>query len=217
MAYPRCRGISACPVCEESSLSTEPYSELLGVYLGDGISPGRRIGPGCWRCSRTAVTRVSWHVGRASWVRSVPAETGLPAPEQRRHGDHRRLAALAVPVPAARSRAQARAPDRARGLAAGRSSRRTPRLPARAVPLRRVPGAQLDAAAGRGHAEALRVPALAVHQRVRRHPRLVRRGAGPVDVPWRQSNAKTSRSPPAPGWPRLDELVGPEVESSPSR
>ena len=52
-------------------------------------------------------------------------------------------------------------------------------VPPRALPLRRLPGEQLGDPDGRRRAEALRLPALAVHERLRRHPRAVLLGARP--------------------------------------
>ena len=114
------------------------------------------------------------------------------------------LEALAVPVPAARTR---------HASTSGRSCWRT----GSAVIVEAHPadflrglfhsdGCRVTNWATRlvaGAAEALRLPPLAVHQPLRRHPRAVLLAPSTSsDVPWRQSNAKTvSASPGARRWP----------------
>ena len=141
--------------------SPEPaYAELLGWYLGDG------------------------HVGRPAWHWALQSSTTrLPRPEPAADASRRPCSraaaptcrrtgcvvvpcveALGLPVPPARP---GRKHERPIVLRPGsvRSSSGTRLLPPGALPLRRLTRAQLGHAGGRRRDEALRLPALAVHER----------------------------------------------------
>jgi len=122
-------------------------------------------------------------------VRRVPAVHSRRARRSRQErGLYRRQGvqqALATPVPPARSGTQAQAADPARAVATRHCGGAAGTVPPRALPLRWLPGHQLDDEAGGRLHQALRVPALLLQQRERRHPGPlllgIESGAAPVE------------------------------------
>ena len=88
-------------------------------------------------------------------------------------------------------------------LAVGPRARASGRLPARAVPLRRLPGQQLGDPAGGRRDEALRLPPVAVHQLLRRDPAVVLRRPRPAGRPvaqvQRRRRSRCRRGQASPG------------------
>ena len=175
-----------CPRCDDARLDASAYAELLGWYLGDGYisASGRR---GVYACTSSTTQQYSTHQRATSLTlmrRVKPGGRPHVRDCQAASSTTVEVEALAVPVPAARARAQARATDRARAVAAGdrrRASRptscagcSTPTGAARTTGRRRVGGRR---------AEALRLPALAVHQQLRRHPATLLRRPRPARHP----------------------------------
>src|SRR6266511_875371 len=97
-----------------------------------------------------------------------PPEQGRPRRQDWLHRGRFLLHALDLPVPAARTWAQARAEDRAHRLAAGADRPRPSTAAGRAAPLRRLPGPELG--------ERNPLPAVPLHQLVRGHPGDLRAG-----------------------------------------
>src|SRR4051812_27378981 len=136
---------------------------------------------GTSRCACRAMPPPGNRPGRRD--RRRPAATrdeGLPRAGTWDGGGPGPLEALALPVPAARTRPEARARDPPRGLAA-RDRRAAPGgVPARALPLRREPDEHLGATGGGGGPEEVRLSAMGVREPLGGHPRPLLVGPGPV-------------------------------------
>ena len=121
-------------------------------------------------------------------------ETARPTTHEERPGlprHHSVLEALALPVPTARTRPQARATDRARGLAVRDRGGAPRRLPARTVPLGRVTGGELGLpSGGRGEAR-YDYPRWQFTNNSADIRALCSDALDLVRVAWRQSNWKT--------------------------
>ena len=167
-----------CPRCDGADARRSAYAALLGCYLGDGcLARHARVLHSGSRATPPTPGIVD-DVAGAHAVRARPE--GLPPSK----------APGAVVVQAHWKHWPCLFPQHGPGRKHERPivleewqreivERAPRRLPARPLPLRRVPGAQLGDADGRRRAQALRLPALAVHQQLGRHPRAVLLGARP--------------------------------------
>ena len=192
-------------------INAPAYAELLGWYLGDGyISQGRRGVYNLHIYNDAQYPRLNAHV--AELMRRVkpggrPHTRGVA-------GLHRHdgfLEALALPLPPARPRTQARAADRPRRVAAEDRRRAPVRLPSRPLPLRRLSRQQLGDPHGRRTAKALRLWPLDVRESFRRHSRPLHSCSGrrrdPMASPAHQLHRRLqSRRRTPPG--RADRVEG---------
>ena len=209
-AEPASPGDLLLPGSSASAAPTLAYPALFGFYLGDGCIS---------RTARTYALRVSCDQKQPG---TIPGRRGLPVTRFTemagwvgcRHPD-------ASSSRATGTAGRACTPRRGTGpegpaqvdhgpVAAGDPVETYPDgLPARLVPLRRKPltptGRGVPVA---GVDEALRLPALAVHELLRRDPGLVLRSTGPDRGAWRQSNWKTISVSTRAGVAKLDELIG---------
>ena len=204
-----------CPRCDGRAARRGGVRYLLGLYLGDGhISQYSEH-----RVPSLMITCADAWPGlmdacEAGHARGLPGQLRLPGQQDGLPQREGLLQAPALPVPPARPRQEARAPHRPRSLAAG--DRRRPPLGVhpRAHPLRRLPDHQLDDPPGRRRAQALRVPAVLLHQHVRRHPAALhghaRQGRRRVDAPrTRQRPVQHLRRPQA-SVALMDAHIGPK-------
>ena len=201
------------PDCDGAQLDVAAYAELLGWYLGDGrIS---RHGATCRRCASScdATLRRGDHRATSSSRCAASSRRGTMPPRPDKPGCvviTVGLEALAVPVPAARPRAQARAPDRARATGSRTIVEAFPAAFLRG--LFHSDGCRVNNWAtrdGRRREEALRLPALAVHQQLRRTSASSAAGRSISSTSRGGSpTAKTISVSRREGVARLDELIG---------
>ena len=187
-----------------------------GAHRRDGVRPPPRVVPRGRHRQSDAQRRVEAPHLPDGGVRAPhprvrridgggPAEPGERAHPPRRRRDQFVLDALAVPVPPGRARAEALAADRARRLAA-HARRPPPAAPgARSRRVRWLSRPQL----GDGARAPIRVPALLLLQRVRRHPAHLHRRAR-LDVHWTQPSARVISIARRADVAFLDTFIGPK-------
>lgn len=120
------------------------------------------------------------------------------------------LEALAVPVPAARTRPEASPHEPTGGLAAGTRCRAPRTPPPRPPQLRRLPRRELHHSNSRRPHQALRIPALHVLERVPRHHAPLPMGPGPTPYPLANARPKALSIARRQAVARLDTFIGPK-------